>query len=75
MSTGTIFGADQLARMAEMLPPPSDHRLVVVGAVDREGVQAIADFASKNGQWHLQAAYRHEWTGDDQVAAKVIFQL
>jgi len=75
MSAGTVFAADQLARMTAMLPPPDEHRLVVVGSVDREGCQAVADFASKNGQWHLQAAYRHDWTGDDQVAAKVIFRL
>lgn len=71
-----IFGANQLAKIvAETLPPPDEHRLVIVGAVDRTGAQVVANFTSQNGQWNLQAAYRHDWTGDDSVAAKVIFKL
>jgi hypothetical protein len=74
--SGPVFAADQLARMVALLPPPDAHRLVVVGSVDREGCQAVADFASKNGQWHLQAAYRHDWTANNSSGtAVVLFQL
>lgn len=71
-----IFGADQLDKMLQILPPADEHRLVVVAALDREGVQAVADFASKNGMWHLQAAYRHDIVShDDAIAGRVIFKL
>ena len=70
-----VFGADQLAKIVrDTLPPAGDKSLVVVGTVDREGVQTVADFASHNGAWHLQAAYRHKWSGDNEVAARVIFE-
>lgn len=75
MRPGALFTTAQLAKIVrDTLPPPDAHRLVVLGAVDRAGAQAIANFTSENGRWTLQAAYRHEWTGDDQVAATVLFK-
>jgi hypothetical protein len=60
--------------VAETLPPPSQHRIAVIGAVDSSGAQVVVGFTSENGEWSLAGGYRHDWrTGDDGAVAKVMF--
>jgi hypothetical protein len=70
----TIFSPEQLNKLvADTLPPASEHRIAVVGTVDRNGTQVVAGFTSESGNWRFEGAYRHEWTGDDSVAGRIMF--
>ena len=73
----TFFSQAQLAKIvSETLPPVSDdHTIAVVGTVDADGAQVVANFTRRtgSGDWQLQAAYRHDWNGDDRVGAHVMW--
>ena len=73
----TFFSQAQLTKLvSDVLPPVDrDHTIAVVGTIDREGAQVVANFTrlDARGAWTLQAAYRHEWSGHDEVAARLIF--
>jgi hypothetical protein len=70
-----IFSQEQLAKIvAESLP--SDARpgeKVVIGTVDQHGAQVVASFKLKD-HWELQAAARHEWSGENEVGARVLLR-
>lgn len=72
-----LFSPDALQKIVtDMLPPPEQAQLAIVGTVDKTGAQIVAGFTSKGGAWALTGAYRHEWaTGDDQVTAKLMFKF
>lgn len=75
MST-TIISSDQLnAIAAQTLPTvPDGHSNAIVGTVDQNGAQVVAVFklgASKN--WDVTAVGRHDWSGDNEVGASVIY--
>lgn len=63
--------------MAETLPPPETvpHHLAVVADVTPQGAKVVLNFTSEphpdGWEWKLQAAYEHEWTGDNVVGARV----
>ncbi len=77
----TIFSPAQLERLVrDQLPADAQpNEKVVVGTVDRDGVQVVASFKNRGGdvgglQWEFQAAARHDWSGDTQVGTKVILR-
>jgi len=76
--TGPIFTPDHLAQViAETIPdlaPGVKH--VVVGTFDLTGAQVVASLKRTSGQvtWQLQAAVRHDWSGDTGAEGKVILQ-
>lgn len=78
MSTN-IFSQEQLRKIVDdqlkASDLPKDHKVAVVGTVDRDGAQAIAVFTKStvDGDWQFSAGARHEWTGDNSVGAKVVF--
>lgn len=70
----SLFGPEQLQKIvADTLPPAEEHKIAVVGTVDRNGSQVVAGFTSENGRWRFEGAYRHEWSGDDSVAGRIMF--
>lgn len=77
-----VFSPETLDRLTrETLPADAKPgEKVVVGTVDDKGVQVVAAFKFKPWlegtelRWELQAAYRHEWTGDDAVGGKVLLR-
>lgn len=79
MSQPTIFSNAQLAKLvADTVVPQTDpaHTHVVVGTVDQQGAQVVASF-KKSGSgagWELQAAARHDWSGDNSVGGRVILK-
>ncbi len=75
----TMFSQDALAKIvADTLPPSTDqtHTNAVIGIIDQRGVQVVASFSRPKGSavWTLQAAAKHDWTGDNEVGAKVILK-
>lgn len=71
----SIFSPEELAQIVrDTLPPaPKGHRIVVVGTVDATGAPVVAGFRSTAGAWEFTAAYHHDWTGEDDVSARVIY--
>jgi hypothetical protein len=76
----SIFSPEQLNKIvAETLPTDAKpNEKIVVGTVDQHGVQVVASFKntvhSDGLNWELQAAARHDWTGDNSVGAKVLLR-
>lgn len=70
-----LFAPEQLKQIVAdtLIDVPKDHRVAVVGTFDRNGAAVVANFASVDGRWKLQAAYRHDWSGNDSIGAKVMF--
>jgi hypothetical protein len=70
-----IFSTDQLDRLiAKTLPTDAKPgEKVVVGAVDQQGVQVVARFKWKE-HWELQAAWEHDWAGENNAGAKVLLR-
>lgn len=74
-----IFTPQQLQKIIDDVIPAADpkdeHSFVLVGGVNRDGAQVVARFEKdfKRG-WSLgtNAAWEHDWTGDDHVGAKVL---
>lgn len=51
---------------------PKDAKLVVIGTVDLSGAKVVAAVdLTKNLQ--IKSIFKHEWDGDNEVAAKLIF--
>lgn len=72
--TPILFSQSQLAQIVdETLPqlPPS-HTSAIIAGVDQRGVQVVARFQFQHDHWAVTAAARHEWTGENGVAAKVL---
>jgi hypothetical protein len=60
--------------VAESLPADAKPgEKVVIGTIDQDGAQVVASFKLKE-RWELQAAARHDWTGDTAVTAKVLLR-
>lgn len=70
----TIFSPDQLKQLVTktLVDVPKDHKIAVVGTVDQHGAEVVANFTSQNNEWQLQAAYRHDWSGDNEIGATVM---
>jgi hypothetical protein len=71
-----IFSPEQLTKIVnETLPKDQTASHVVVGSIDQNGVQVVASFKKDaTSKWELQAAARHDWSGSNEVGAKVILQ-
>lgn len=72
----SVFSAEALARVvSESLPTDAKPgEKVVIGTVDQHGAQVVAAFKSDSGAWEFMGAARHEWTGDNNVGAKVLYR-
>lgn len=76
-----IFSPEATSRLVQELIIPAAEATttrVVVGTVDEDGAQVVASFKKRPApggfSWELQAAARHEWTGDNGIGGKVILQ-
>lgn len=78
MKALTIFSAAQLTKLVNDTMPkdaqPGDH--ITVLTVDQAGAQIAASFKLKADKvtWDLQAAARHDWTGENSVGAKILLR-
>ena len=72
----TIFSPEALQKIVlDTLPTDGQpNEKVVVGTVDHLGAQVVASFKFREDRWELQAAARHDWTGEDSVGAKVLLR-
>lgn len=76
----TIFSQQQLARIVEETIPAaaSGFTHVVVGTVDQNGAQVVVGFKKKETsagiKWELQAAARHDWTGENTIGGRVLLK-
>ncbi len=75
MST-TIFSTDDLKSLADkaLTTVPDGHSNAIVGTVDQSGAQVvvIAKLGPSNN-WDVTGAARHDWSGDNEVGASVIY--
>ena len=72
----TLFSQDQLATaVAAALPlVPDGHTNAVIGIVDAKGVQVIVTMKlGDHDRWQATGYGRHEWTGDNQVGASLVY--
>jgi phosphorylcholine metabolism protein LicD len=69
------FSENQLDRLvADILPiDAKPNEKIVVGLITDEGAQIIASFKFKNN-WEIQAAAKHDWTGNNSVGAKILLR-
>lgn len=70
-----ILSPEALQRViVETLPPDGrPNEKIVVGTVDQHGAQVVASFKMKE-RWELQAAARHDWSGENTLGAKVLLR-
>ena len=80
MST-SIFGPEELKKIVtETLPqddPQDQHNFALVGGIDQTGAQVVARFKRNHkDKWELEAdaAWHHDWSGDDKVGAQVLLK-
>lgn len=81
MSKASIFSSEQLDKIvADTMPADAKPgEKVVIGTLDQHGAQVMASFKLQKNEfggpsWELQAAARHEWTGENSVGAKVLLR-
>lgn len=69
-----IFSPAALDKIvADTLPTlPEGHTRAIVGGVDQSGAQVVAKFAFRDNKWQVEAAAKHDWSGDNEVGARVI---
>ena len=72
-----MFSDAQLASLVTQTIPaqlPNGHRNALVGSVDSSGAQVVIAMQKDvgTGTWQFQAAVKHEWSGNNEVGAKVI---
>ena len=72
----SIFSPEALQKIVlDTLPTDGQpNEKVVVGTIDQHGAQVVASFKFREDRWELQAAARHDWTGEDSVGAKVLLR-
>lgn len=70
-----IFSPAQLEKIiADTLPADAKPgEKVVIGTVDQDGAQVVASFKFK-AHWEIQAAARHDWTGENAAGGKVLIR-
>jgi hypothetical protein len=74
----TIFSDSQLAKLVTDTIPaslPAGHTNAIVGSVDATGAEVVIGFQkdTNSGTWQVQGAYRHEWSGSNDVGARLIY--
>ncbi len=76
MSTTTILTPEQLKTLSDaaVKTVPDGHSNAIIGTVDQDGAQivAVAKLGPSNN-WDVTAAARHDWSGDNEVGASVIY--
>ena len=77
MST-SIFSPEQLDKLVnETLSETGvTSTNAVVGTVDKDGMQLTAAFSWEQSRatWKLEGVVRHNWTGDNEVGAKLLLE-
>lgn len=71
----TIFSPTQLnAIVAKALPEvPDGHTNAIVGTVDNTGAQVLVSFKSQDSRWKATGVARHDWTGENEVGASLVY--
>ena len=70
-----VFGPDQLAaavKQADAAVPPG-HTNALVGTVDSTGAQVLLTMKMGTGGWTASGIARHDWSGDNQIGASVVY--
>jgi len=53
---------------------PTGHTNAIVGTVDSTGAQVLASFKlGADNHWTATGVAKHEWSGDNQVGASVVY--
>ena len=72
-----LFSAEQLAKAVASVEPliPKEHtRGALVGTVDDSGAQVVVMLRpGENGHWSANLVGRHEWSGDNQAGASLVY--
>lgn len=72
----TIFSPQQLQQIVSQTIPqnlPDGHKNAIVGTVDQDGAQVVAGFKlGQNDHWEVTGAFRHQWSGENEVGASII---
>lgn len=71
----TVFSPAQLKTIVDQTLPlvPAGRTNAVVGTVDKTGAQVLVTFKSKDEKWLATGVARHEWTGENEVGASLIY--
>lgn len=71
----TVLTPSQVQSLINTMPPlPSNHTNAIVGTLDQNGAQVLASFKMGPGdKWIATGAARHEWSGQNEVGASVIY--
>lgn len=72
----TVFSPAQLKAIVDQTMPtvPDGHTNALVGTVDQSGAQFLASFKLGAGnKWTATGVARHQWTGENQVGASVVY--
>lgn len=70
-----MFSQDQLHKIIQETLPntlPGNRTNAVVGLVDEKGVSLVAKFTLRE-RWELEAVYKRDWLGKQDLGAKVIY--
>ena len=75
-----MFSPEELRRIiATTVEPEMDdkHTVTGVGAITSDGIKAALVFRRHTtfGEWRLEAAFEHDWPGDNKVAGQILFKL
>lgn len=67
--------ARQIAAALADTPLPDGHDSAIIGGVDTTGAQIVlvAKISVKTGALKISGIARHEWSGDNQVGASVLY--
>jgi hypothetical protein len=73
-----VFSQAQLAKAvhdALATDLPDGHRSAIIGTVDSEGVQVVIGVQRTlaAGTFRTEFIARHDWTGDTEVGARVLY--
>lgn len=84
-SRGTsIFSSEKLQEVWNKTVVPElspNHSIIGVGTITRDGVQAAIIFRKPvqimnlMGEWIVEGAFFHNWSGGQETEAKVLFKL
>lgn len=80
----SIFSSQSLQKVwNETVAPELDdtHTIVGVGTVTTDGLKAAIifrkpiSFMNSKGEWIVEGAFLHDWSGANDVEAKVLFKI
>ena len=73
-SSIAVFSPEQLAKAISDTMPlvPSGHTNAIIGTVDATGAQFVITAKLSEG-WTISGLARHDWAGENQVGASVVY--